>query len=128
MDTQIIPNSKPKTLLTIMKEMILHDDGIVYRRCSVTMRWMGAFRHFRLNHSKSLGKGQTLMNWIEKFLDQAKHYLRKYIPRHQFINFFSKKCERRFHTQSPQEMLKEHKGCLKEESTWGILYASLETS
>ena len=117
--TQIIPNAKRKTLLPIMAERIL-PDSIVYSDAlpSYNALDVAAFRHFRINHSKSFVKGQTHINGIENFWNQAKRHLRKYngIPQHHF-NLFLKECEWRFNTQSPQKMLKELKSWLKKEST-----------
>ena len=117
--TQIIPNAKRKTLLPIMAERIL-PDSIVYSDAlpSYNTLDVAAFRHFRINHSKSFVKGQTHINGIENFWNQAKRHLRKYngIPQHHF-NLFLKECEWRFNTQSPQKMLKELKSWLKKEST-----------
>ena len=117
--TQVIPNAKRKTLLPIMEEKIL-PDSIVYSDAlpSYNALDVSAFRHFRINHSKSFVKGQTHMNGIENFWNQAKRHLRKYngIPQHHF-NLFLKECEWRFNTQSPQKMLKELKGWLKEGNT-----------
>jgi len=77
--TQIIPNAKRKTLLQIMAERIL-PDSIVYREAlpSYNALDVATFRHFRINHSKSFVKGQTYINGIENFWNQAKRRLRKY--------------------------------------------------
>ncbi len=103
--TQVIPNAKRKTLLPIMEEKIL-PDSIVYSDAlpSYNALDVSAFRHFRINHSKSFVKGQTHINGIENFWNQAKRHLRKYngIPQHHF-NLFLKECEWRFNTQSPQK-------------------------
>jgi len=114
--TQVIPNAKRQTLLPIMEKRIL-PDSIVYSDALPSYNALdtSAFRHFRINHSKSFVKGQTHINGIENFWNQAKRHLRKYngIPQHHF-NLFLKECEWRFNTQSPQKMLKELKAWLKE--------------
>ena len=116
--TQVIPNAKRQTLMPIMEEMIV-PDSIVYSDAlpSYNALDVAAFRHFRVNHSKSFVKGQTHINGIENFWNQAKRHLRKYngIPQHH-SELFLKECEWRFNTQSPQQMLKELKAWLKEES------------
>ena len=64
-----------------------------------------------------LRQDPTTKDWVIIATNQAKRHLRKYngIPQHHF-NLFLKECEWRFNTQSPQQMLKELNGWLKEES------------
>jgi len=83
---------------------------------------VAAFRHFRISHSKSFVKGQTHINGIENFWNQAKRHLRKYngIPQRHF-NLFLKEYEWWFNTHSPQKILKELKGWLKEGKPIGDL-------
>lgn len=115
--TQVIPNAKRKTLLPIMKEMIV-PDSIVYSDDlpSCNALDVSAFRHFRITHRESFVQGQTHINGIENFWNQAKRHLRKYngIAPHHFP-LFLKECEWRFNARSPQAMLKELKKWLKEE-------------
>jgi len=116
--TQVIPDAKRKTLLPIVEARIVpyslgYSDALPsYNALDVT-----AFHHFRINHSKSFVKGQTHINGIEKFWNQAKRHLRKYngSPRQHF-NLFLKECEWRFNAPSPQIMLKELKAWLKKEN------------
>lgn len=71
-------------------------DSIVYSDAlpSYNALDISAFRHFRINHSTSFAKGQTHINGIENFWNQAKRHLRKYngIPQHHF-NLFLKDCD-----------------------------------
>ena len=70
------------------------------------------------NYFGGRGKGQTHIIGSRNFWNQAKRHLRKYngLPQHHF-ELFLKECGRRVKTQSPQKMLKEPKGSLKEVNT-----------
>jgi transposase len=115
--TPVNPNMKRKTLLPITEARIV-PDSIVYRDVLLSYNALdtSAFSQFRINNLKSFVKGQTQINGIENFWNQAKRFLRKYnrIPRHHF-NLPLKKCEWRFNASLPQAMLKELKAWLKEE-------------
>lgn len=126
MYSQVIPNAKRNPLLPILEERILPDSLVSsdalprYNALDVA-----AFHQFRINHSKSFGKGQTPIHGIENVWKQAKRHLRQYhgLPQHHF-NLFLKECAWRFNTQSPQTRLKEIKGWLKERNTEPIFCAN----
>ena len=110
-DTQVIPDTKAKTLLGIMQDRIV-PDSIVYTDTyrSYNVLDVSEFKHYRINHSKRFVKKHKHINGIENFWNQGKRHLRKFngVPRQHF-NLFLKECEGRFNTPNPQRQLTQLK-------------------
>ncbi len=109
--TQVIPDTKGKTLLPIIQERI-QPDSVVNSDC-----WYGynvldvsAFKHFRINHSKLFADSHNHINGIENFWNQAKRHMRKFngIPTKHFP-LFLKECEWRFNNSNPRSQFKQLK-------------------
>jgi transposase len=109
--TQVIPDTKAKTLLGIMQDRIV-PDSIVYTDTyrSYNVLDVSEFKHYRINHSRRFVKKHKHINGIENFWNQAKRHLRKFngVPRQHF-NFFLKEGEWRFNTPNPQRQLTQLK-------------------
>ncbi len=106
--TQVIPDTKGRTLLPIIQEKV-QPDSIVYSDC-----WQGynvldvsEFKHFRINHSKLFVDSHNHINGIENFWNQAKRHMRKFngIPAKHFP-LFLKECEWRFNNSNPLSQFK----------------------
>lgn len=106
--TVMIPDSKSRTLLGIMRERI-QPDSIVYTDSfrSYDVLDVSEFHHERINHSKEFVLDRNHINGIENFWSQAKRHLRRYngIPKNHF-HLFLKECEWRFNHRPASNLLK----------------------
>ena len=112
---RVIPNTKGKTLMGIVEHRVV-PDSIVYTDTypSYNALDVSGFKHYRVNHSKLFAAGNTHINGIENFWNQAKRHLRKFngIPAKHFP-LFLKECEWRFNTPNPKTQLKQLKQWVK---------------
>lgn len=113
----VIPDSKSKTLIPIIREKV-KPDSIIY---TDTYRSYGVldsseFKHYRINHSEIFAKQANHINGIENFWSQAKRHLRQFngIPRSHF-HLFLKECEWRFNHSDPLFRLRQLKQWVREE-------------
>jgi len=105
--TKVIPDTKAKTLLGIMQELIV-PDSIVYTDTSRSYNVLDVseFKHYRINHSKRFVKKHKHMNGIEHFWNQAKRHLRKFTGASRYhVNVFLKECEWWVNAPNPQRQL-----------------------
>ena len=114
--TQVIVDTKTKTLLSIIKQKV-KPDSIVYtdNYRSYNSLDISGFMHCRINHSSLFADSHNHINGIENFWNQAKRHLRKFngIPKHNF-NLYLKECEWRFNTGPPKQLFKDLKNILKD--------------
>ena len=114
--TQIIGDTKTKTLLAIIKQKV-RPDSIVYtdNYKSYNSLDTSGFMHYRINHASLFADRYNHINGIENFWNQAKRHLRKFngIPKHNF-NLYLKECEWRFNMGAPKQLLQDLKNILKE--------------
>lgn len=115
--THVIENTKPSTLMPIIRAKIM-PDSVVYTDSfgSYNVLDVSEFKHYRLNHSELFGHKHNPINGIENFWNQAKRYMRKFngVPKGH-CNLFLKACEWRFNLGSPKQLLKDLKMILKED-------------
>ena len=114
--TQVIEDTKTKTLLTIIKQKA-KPDSIVYTDNDKPYNSLdtSGFMHYRINHMALFTDRHNHIKGIENFWNQAKRHLRKFngIPKHHF-NFYLKECEWRFIMGAPKQLLQDLKNILKE--------------
>lgn len=112
---RVIPNTKGKTLMGIVERRVV-PDSIVYTDTypSYNALDISGFKHYRVNHSKLFAAGNSHINGIENFWNQAKRHLRKFngIPAKHFP-LFLQECEWRFNTPNPKMQLKQLKQWVK---------------
>jgi transposase len=104
---EIIPDSKSKTLMPLIKKKVV-PDSIVYTDTfgSYNALDVSEFKHLRINHSKLFAEKHNHINGIENFWNQAKRHMRRFngIPKKSF-RLFLKECEWRFNFPSAREQL-----------------------
>jgi transposase len=109
--TVMIPNARTDTLMPIIREMV-RPDSIVYTDglASYDALDVSGFRHVRINHSDCFVAGQSHINGIENFWNQAKRHLRRFngIPKNSFF-LFLKECEWRFNGGDHKMLLNQLK-------------------
>ena len=114
--TQVITDTKAKTLMSIIQKQI-KPDSIVYSDGyhSYNVLDVSEFKHYRINHSKLFADKQNHINGIENFWNQAKRHMRKFngVPKSHFP-LFLKECEWRFNNPKPKTQLKQLKQWVKQ--------------
>ena len=109
--TVVVPNAKAETLLPIIEEKVTPDSIVftdsfkAYNALDVT-----AFRHVRINHSKSFADRGNHINGIENFWNQAKRHLRRFNGiKSENFHWFLKECEWRFNGDGHQNLFRHLK-------------------
>ncbi len=106
---RVISDAKGTTLVPIIERKVI-PDSIVY-----TDSWRGynaldvaSFKHYRINHSELFADGQSHINGIENFWNQAKRHMRKFngVPKDHF-GLYLKECEWRFNNSDPKRQLSQ---------------------
>ena len=114
--TRVIPDAAGATLVPIIQRKVT-PDSIVY-----TDSWRGynaldvaSFKHYRINHSELFADGQSHINGIENFWNQAKRHMRKFngVPKEHF-GLYLKECEWRFNNSDPKRQLSQLRQWVRE--------------
>ena len=101
--TQIIPDASRKTLMPIIRGLIVKSRSNVY-----TDKWksydslvLSGYKHYRINHSKEFARDHNHINGIESFWSYVKRKMRKHngIPKSKFY-LYLKESEFRFNNRS----------------------------
>lgn len=101
--TQIIPDASRRSLLPIIKGLIVKSKSNIY-----TDKWRSydglvfhGYKHTRINHSKEFARNHNHINGIESFWSYVKRKMRKHngIPRHKF-HLYLKESEFRFNNRN----------------------------
>ncbi len=107
--TQVVPDVKANTLISIIKEQV-RPDSIVYTDTlsSYNKLDVSGFKHHRINHSKKFVEKANHINGIENFWSQAKRDMRKFngIKKEHFP-LFLQECQWRFNNPDLKVQLKQ---------------------
>ena len=100
--TQIIPDSKAKTLISIIKNKVETNSKIYTDRFkSYDSLIMNGYEHHRINHSLEFAQGRTHINGIESFWSFCKRRLARFNGlRKQDYYLHIKECEFRFNQRN----------------------------